>query len=160
MRFYSHGSTIGVVFSGWLGVLLLVYIFSELLSIFTTRTTLFRRIYIYFKIKKEVPKIIPVWWELKYVSLITISRVAGVASDINSDRYEVYLKILSKISPKDWMDKKSWTNASVVVDKSGNITNKSELLKRTKLGDVVNDVTDEMIKQYVRDRSLTDLGIK
>ncbi len=154
MKFYSHGSTIGVTLSGWLGVLILVYITLECLSIFISHTTLFRRTYLYFKLRKKVSKILPVWWELEYVSFIAISRASS-----HTDRYVVYLKIVSKISPC-WMDKKSWTNAFIFVDKNGNIVNKYELLRRTELGDRVNQVTDEMINQYVRDKSLTDLGIK
>ena len=82
MEFYSDGVNIGVVFSGIGGLLLLIYIALVIVNFGVTRTFLSHKIFLYFRVRKQLKKIIPSWWVIKKVDFLTLKRSSFGRKDI------------------------------------------------------------------------------
>lgn len=138
---YTQGSQIGISIHGLSGFFLLTYFIIEMIFLFSTKSLLIHKILIYIRLHKELKKVIPVWWKVDQINILTIER--------KSIGYEVYVKVSSKI------EKRRWTNDFVIVDHFGRIKSHS-LSKSIK----INDRGKEMeIKKWKRNKMLKDIGI-
>jgi hypothetical protein len=147
---YSQGSQI-VVFSlhGWGGILLLCYIALELVSLFTTRSLIIHKILIWFRVRREVKKIIPNWWKIDIINILTIERCHYQRGNKFLVGYRVYVKIKTKIikSNPSTLD---WTNDCIIVDRLGRIKHQ-KLIENIKWYD---DRNVDKIKRWKRDNIL------
>jgi hypothetical protein len=138
---YSNGSQIGLSLHGWGGMLLASYFFLEVINLFITKSLIIHKILIWFRVRREVKKLIPNWWSIDEVNIVTIERL--------NTGYKVYVQIRSKLM------KSAWTNDHIIVDWLGRIKNQ-KLIEGIKYYD---DRSVEKIKQWKRDNRLNDLGI-
>lgn len=99
---YTHGSQVGFSIHGLGGLLLLSYFVLEMISLFVTKSLIAHKIIIWFRVRREVKKLIPNWWKIDKVNLITIERL--------NTGYKVYAQIRSKLMTSDW------TNDHIIVD--------------------------------------------
>lgn len=58
MEFYSDGTTVGVSLTIW-GLLFFAYIIFEFYNLYKTRMLFIHKLFIYYKVKKEINKILP-----------------------------------------------------------------------------------------------------
>ena len=79
---YQHGSNIGISLHGWGGFLLITYFVLEMVFLFLTKSLLIHKLFIWFRVRREVKKLIPKWWKLDKVNVLTIERV--------NTRYKVF----------------------------------------------------------------------
>jgi hypothetical protein len=138
---YSNGSQIGLSLHGWGGMLLASYFFLEVINLFITKSLIIHKILIWFRVRREVKKLIPNWWRVDTVNILTIERL--------NTRYKVYVQIRSKLMGS------AWTNDYVIVDWLGGIKNQ-KLIEGIKWYD---DRSGDKIKRWKRDNRLNDLGI-
>jgi hypothetical protein len=139
---YTHGSQVGLSIHGLGGLLLLSYFVLDVVSLFVTKSLIIHKILIWFRVRREVKKLIPNWWKIDKVNLITIERL--------NTGYKVYVQIRSKLMVSDW------TNDHIIVDWLGGIKNE-KLIEGIKWYD---DRSVEKIKQRERrDSRLNQLGI-
>jgi len=145
--FYTDGSTVGVALSGWTSIVLISYILFEYVNWSVTRLFFFRKIFIYFKVRKYINSIIPSWWGIKKISLLTMSKRKG-----NSNveiLFEVTYNI--KLSPP-----KPLTGVSdILVYRNGKIISTSFVLKE-RIDELDNKINKVQMK---RDKVLEELGI-
>lgn len=140
MSFFSHENTVGLIISSWLFILAFAFISIDMVVIFVSRVELIHKLVIYFRLKRKLKKIIPYWWSIKEIDILTISKRDG--------KIEVYVKVSSKISP-------TWTNDFIEVDNVGNIL-ESTLLEDIRYYDEESNVDT---KKLLRDKTLENLGI-
>ena len=138
---YSNGSQIGLSLHGWGGMLLASYFFLEVINLFITKSLIIHKILIWLRVRREVKKMIPNWWRVDTINILTIERL--------NTRYKVYVQIRSKLMGS------VWTNDYVIVDWLGGIKNQ-KLIEGIKWYD---DRSVEKIKRWKRDNRLNDLGI-
>jgi hypothetical protein len=138
---YSNGSQIGLSLHGWGGMLLASYFFLEVINLFITKSLIIHKILIWFRVRREVKKLIPNWWRVDTINILTIERL--------NTRYKVYVQIRSKLMGS------AWTNDYVIVDWLGGIKNQ-KLIEGIKYYD---DRSVDKIKRWKRDNRLNDLGI-
>ena len=138
---YSNGSQIGLSLHGWGGILLASYFILEVVNLFITKSLIIHKILIWFRVRREVKKLIPNWWRVDTINILTIERL--------NTGYKVYVQIRSKLMGS------AWTNDYVIVDWLGGIKNQ-KLIEGIKWYD---DRSVEKIKQWKRDNRLNDLGI-
>lgn len=134
--FYSNGSQIGFSLHGWGGLLLLSYFVLEVISLFITKSLIIHKILIWFRVRREVKKMIPNWWSIDKVNIVTIERV--------NTGYKVYVQIRSKLMKSDW------TNDHIIVDWLGRIKNQ-KLIEGIKWYD---DRSSDKIKKWKRNNIL------
>jgi len=137
---YTHGSQIGLSINGWGGLLLLSYFFLEVINLFATKSLIIHKILIWLRLRREVKKLIPNWWRVDTINILTIERL--------NTGYKVYVQIRSKLMGS------AWTNY-VIVDWLGGIKNQ-KLIEGIKWYD---DRSVDKIKRWKRDNRLNDLGI-
>lgn len=138
---YTHGSQVGISIHGWGGIILLSYFVLDVVSLFATKSLIIHKILIWFRVRREVKKLIPNWWSIDEVNIVTIERL--------NTGYKVYVLIRSKLMKSDW------TNDHIIVDWLGGIKNQ-KLIEGIKYYD---DRSVDKIKQWKRDNRLNDLGI-
>jgi len=138
---YSNGTQIGLSLHGWGGMLLASYFILEVVNLFITKSLIIHKILIWFRVRREVKKLIPNWWRVDTINILTIERL--------NTGYKVYVQIKSKLILSDW------TNDYVIVDWLGGIKNQ-KLIEGIKWYD---DRSVEKIKRWKRDNRLNDLGI-
>jgi hypothetical protein len=138
---YSNGSQIGLSLHGWGGMLLASYFFLEVINLFITKSLIIHKILIWLRVRREVKKMIPNWWRVDTINILTIERL--------NTGYKVYVQIRSKLMGS------VWTNDYVIVDWLGGIKNQ-KLIEGIKWYD---DRSVEKIKRWKRDNRLNDLGI-
>jgi hypothetical protein len=138
---YTHGSQVGLSIHGWGGIILLSYFVLDVVSLFATKSLIIHKILIWFRVRREVKKLIPNWWSIDEVNIVTIERL--------NTGYKVYVLIRSKLMKSDW------TNDHIIVDWLGRIKNQ-KLIEGIKYYD---DRSVDKIKQWKRDNRLNDLGI-
>ena len=134
--FYSNGSQIGFSLHGWGGVILLSYFVLDVISLFITKSLIIHKILIWFRVRREVKKMIPNWWSIDRVNIVTIERV--------NTGYKVYVQIRSKLMKSDW------TNDHIIVDWLGRIKNQ-KLIEGIKWHD---DRSEDKIKKWKRNNIL------
>lgn len=137
---YQQGSQVGISLHGWGGFLLITYFFIEMVFLFTTKSLIFHKLFICFRLRKEVKKIIPNWWKVDKVNALTIEKM--------NTGYKVYVQIKSKLN-------KEWTNDHIIVDWSGKIKNQ-KLTENIKYYD---DRKSDEIKRWKRNNTLENIGI-
>ncbi len=137
--FYSHGSQIGFSLHGWGGLFLLLYFIVEVSFIFVTKTFIFHKLIISLRVRKQIKKIIPSWWNIDRISTITINKKSG--------GYEVYVKVSGKVG--------GWTNDCIIVDWLGRIKH-NEIKKNIEYEDLKYQ---NEIKQWKRNNTLKDIGL-
>ena len=138
---YTHGSQVGLSLHGWGGIILLSYFVLDVVSLFATKSLIIHKILIWFRVRREVKKLIPNWWSIDEVNIVTIERL--------NTGYKVYVLIRSKLMKSDW------TNDHIIVDWLGRIKNQ-KLIEGIKYYD---DRSVDKIKRWKRDNILNDLGI-
>jgi hypothetical protein len=138
---YSNGSQIGLSLHGWGGILLASYFFLEVINLFITKSLIIHKILIWLRLRREVKKLIPNWWRVDTINILTIERL--------NTGYKVYVQIRSKLMGS------AWTNDYVIVDWLGRIKNQ-KLIEGIKYYD---DRSVDKIKRWKRDNRLNDLGI-
>jgi hypothetical protein len=138
---YSNGSQIGLSLHGWGGMLLASYFFLEVINLFITKSLIIHKILIWFRVRREVKKLIPNWWRVDTINILTIERL--------NTGYKVYVQIRSKLMGS------VWTNDHIIVDWLGGIKNQ-KLIEGIKWYD---DRSGDKIKRWKRDNRLNDLGI-
>lgn len=139
--FYSNGSQIGFSLHGWGGIMLLSYFVLDVVSLFVTKSLIIHKILIWFRVRREVKKMIPNWWSIDKVNIVTIERL--------NTGYKVYVQIRSKLMVSDW------TNDHIIVDWLGRIKNQ-KLIEGIKWYD---DRSEDKIKRWKRDNILEKIGI-
>jgi len=139
--FYQHGSQIGISLHGWGGFLLITYFVLEMVFLFLTKSLLIHKLFIWFNLRRQLKKMIPNWWKISKISLITINR--------KSTGFEVYVQVKSKLVVSDW------TNDYVVVDWLGRIKHQ-KIIEGIKYYD---DRKSDEIKSWQRNKILEDIGI-
>lgn len=139
--FYSNGSQIGFSLHGWGGIMLLSYFVLDVVSLFVTKSLIAHKILIWFRVRREVKKMIPNWWSIDKVNIVTIERL--------NTGYKVYVQIRSKLMVSDW------TNDHIIVDWLGRIKNQ-KLIEGIKWYD---DRSEDKIKRWKRDNILEKIGI-
>jgi hypothetical protein len=133
---YQHGSNIGISLHGWGGFLLITYFVLEMVFLFLTKSLLIHKLFIWFRVRRKVKKLIPKWWKLDKVNVLTIERV--------NTRYKVYVQLRSRLMVSDW------TNDHIIVDWLGSIKNQ-KLIEGIKYYD---DRKSDEIKRWKRDNIL------
>ena len=139
--FYSNGSQIGFSLHGWGGIILLSYFVLDVISLFVTKSLIIHKILIWFRVRRKVKKMIPNWWKIDSVNILTIERM--------NTGYKVYVQIRSKLMVSDW------TNDHIIVDWLGRIKNQ-KLIEGIKYYD---DRKSDEIKRWKRDNILEKIGI-
>ena len=139
--FYSNGSQIGFSLHGWGGIILLSYFVLDVISLFVTKSLIIHKILIWFRVRRKVKKMIPNWWKIDSVNILTIERM--------NTGYKVYVQIRSKLMKSDW------TNDHIIVDWLGRIKNQ-KLIEGIKYYD---DRSSDKIKRWKRDNILEKIGI-
>ena len=139
--FYSNGSQIGFSLHGWGGIILLSYFVLDVISLFVTKSLIIHKILIWFRVRRKVKKMIPNWWKIDSVNILTIERM--------NTGYKVYVQIRSKLMKSDW------TNDHIIVDWLGRIKNQ-KLIEGIKWYD---DRSEDKIKRWKRDNILEKIGI-
>lgn len=139
--FYSNGSQIGFSLHGWGGIILLSYFVLDVISLFVTKSLIIHKILIWFRVRRKVKKMIPNWWKIDSVNILTIERM--------NTGYKVYVQIRSKLMKSDW------TNDHIIVDWLGRIKNQ-KLIEGIKYYD---DRKSDEIKRWKRDNILEKIGI-
>src|ERR1022692_1438160 len=92
INFFHSGSIVGVdlpnanLYITWS---LLMFLSVEFSCIVITRIELFHKIYIYFRVKSQIKKIIPNWWRLDSVSFVTIDKL--------DKKIGAHIKVSSKV---------------------------------------------------------------
>jgi hypothetical protein len=141
IEFYSNGTQIGFSLHGWGGIILLSYFVLDVVSLFATKSLIAHKILIWFRVRREVKKMIPNWWSIDKVDIVTIERL--------NTGYKVYVQIRSKLMKSDW------TNDHIIVDWLGRIKNQ-KLIEGIKWYD---DRSEDKIKRWKRDNILEKIGI-
>ena len=136
---YTHGSQVGLSIHGWGGLLLLSYFVLDVISLFATKSLIIHKILIWFRVRREVKKLIPNWWSIDEVNIVTIERL--------NTGYKVYVLIRSKLMKSDW------TNDHIIVDWLGRIKNQ-KLIEGIKYYD---DRSVDKIKRWKRDNILKQI---
>lgn len=136
---YTHGYQVGFSIHGWGGIILLSYFVLEMISLFVTKSLIAHKIIIWFRVRREVKKLIPNWWKIDKVNLITIERL--------NTGYKVYAQIRSKLMVSDW------TNDHIIVDWLGRIKHQ-KLIEGIKWYD---DRNVDTIKIWKRDNILEQI---
>ena len=139
--FYSNGSQIGFSLHGWGVIILLSYFVLYVISLFVTKSLIIHKILIWFRVRRKVKKMIPNWWKIDSVNILTIERM--------NTGYKVYVQIRSKLMVSDW------TNDHIIVDWLGRIKNQ-KLIEGIKYYD---DRSSDKIKRWKRDNILEKIGI-
>lgn len=153
--FYSQGSQIGFSIHGWGGILLLCYIALEILNLFITKSLLTHKIFLWFRARREVKKLIPNWWKIDKVNLITIERCHYQQGNKFPVGYKVYVKIKTKLIESYPLTTLDWTNDWIIVDRLGRIKHQ-KLIEGIKWHD---DRNSDKIKSWKRNKSLEDIGL-
>ena len=142
--FFHEGSNIGFSLHGWSGTLLFIYIIIEISFLIISKSFLIHKIFLWFVVRNKIKKIIPKWWSIDRISLLTIYK--------RNSNYEVFVKLSFKLSED------ISTNDYVKVNFFGEIIKDVEfgLLENIKLRDMCRET---QIKQWSRDNTLEQLGI-
>ena len=157
MNVYSHDGIVGVAFSGWLGVLLLIYIIIEFALFSLTRMTLLSKLYYYIRLKGHIRENFPRWWDVKIMFLLI--RKTEQLSPTTGNRVidiPISLKHRSGVTdlPIDFHNHNQFTDYISVMD---NIFNYRTVLIRIKDYDSINKVD---VRKYKRNSILEEMGIK
>ena len=142
--FFHEGSNIGFSLNGWSGTLLLVYIMTEISFLIISKSFLIHKIFLWFVVRNKIRKVIPKWWSIDRISLLTIYK--------RNSNYGVFVKLSYKPSGD------ISTNDYVKVNFFGEMVEDAEfsLLESIKLKDMWRK---DQIKQWSRDNTLEKLGI-
>ena len=142
--FFHEGSNIGFSLNGWSGALLLIYIMIEISFLIISKSFLIHKIFLWFVVRNKIRKVIPKWWSIDRISLLTIYK--------RNSNYEVFVKLSYKPSGD------ISTNDYVKVNFFGEMIEDAEfgLLENIKLRDMCRET---QIKQWSRDNTLEQLGI-
>ena len=142
--FFHEGSNIGFSLHGWSGALLLIYIIIEISFLIISKSFLIHKIFLWFVVRNKIRKVIPKWWSIDRISLLTIYK--------RNSNYEVFVKLSYKPSGD------ISTNDYVKVNFFGEMVEDAEfsLLESIKLKDMWRK---DQIKQWSRDNTLEKLGI-
>ena len=88
--FFHEGSNIGFSLNGWSGALLLIYIMIEISFLIISKSFLIHKIFLWFVVRNKIRKVIPKWWSIDRISLLTIYK--------RNSNYEVFVKLSYKPS--------------------------------------------------------------
>ena len=144
INFFHEGSNIGFSLQGWSGALLLIYIIIEISFLIISKSFVIHKIFLWFVVRNKIKKVIPKWWSIDKISLLTIYK--------RNSNYEVFVKLSYKPSGD------ISTNDYVKVNFFGEMIEDAEfgLLENIKLRDMCRET---QIKQWLRDNTLEQLGI-
>lgn len=137
---YTQGSQVGISLHGLGGFFLITYFVLEVVFLFLSKSLLVHKLFIWIRLRRQIKKLIPGWWEISKISLITINR--------KSVGFEVYVQVKNKIN-------NNWTNDYVIVNSWGRIRSQ-KLTKLIKSHDVGEELK---IKEWQRNKILEDIGI-
>ncbi len=140
----SEGSNIGISFSGVGGLTLIFYLALETIMLFVSKTFILHKIFLWWRVKSNLRKSIPDWWDIKKVGCLTIQRKSYNCRI-------VYTKVERNIPGF----KKEWTNAFVKVNNFGEIIEPD--LFGIKHYD--EDLSEEFKRGFNRNKTLEKLGI-
>lgn len=155
MNIYTQGPNIGITIDSWFVLIISFFILFEFIQFMLSKTFLAHKIFLWFRIRREVKKIIPNWWVVDKVNLITIERCHYQQGNEFPVGYTVYVKIKTKLIksyPETTLD---WTNDRIIVDRLGRIKHQ-RLIEGVKWHD---DRNSDKIKSWKRNKSLEDIGI-
>lgn len=138
---YHHGPDIGISIHGIGGFCLLFYFIIEMMLLFLTKSLFIHKLLIYFRLHKELKKIIPDWW--------TVDKINTLLMQGKSNGFAVYLKISHKV------DNDNIIRSYVYVDWLGRIKHYDfdKDIKR------IDQKKELQIKEWKRNKSLEELGI-
>lgn len=158
INFFHESSNIGFSINGWSGFLLLIYILIEIFFLIITKVSLTHKIFLGLRVRNQIKKMLPDWWYIEKISYITINKFRDDPRRQRQGKYEVYVKVRSKISTGSYHIYESNTcntNDWVEVNWLGKIKRQS-LMENI----LVNDNSRQLeIKQWSRDNTLEKLGI-
>ena len=129
------------------GVFLIFYFMIEVSMIIVTKVPIFHKIYLYFRVYRQIRKIIPRWWSVR-VSLLTMNKMN---IPILKNYCEVYVKLTRKTD-------KEWTCDWIKVDFSGQII-EDFVHNLDQKCDEKDSFVGQEIKKWCRDKALEKLGI-
>lgn len=152
--FYSDGTTVGPVISGWPVVALIIYIGFIFINWSSTKVTLIRKLIILYKVRKEIRGKIPFWWKFSKVlySYLLIYK--------DEDRYIIPIEVKCNLSQKMY-SKKTFTVKTFLHMKDTDIREDSDIGYNYLLSTIkkIDDSNNIDYKQMYRDKKLKDLGI-
>jgi len=147
MEFYCNGTIIGVSLTIW-GLLFLAYLSFEIYSVYKTSMLFIHKIFIYFKIKRELKEVLPPWWCIKEIGLFSMYKKSKyIVSPPEGIKVQVDFKI--KEGNPSW-----WVNEEITVNIFGKIISSLDNLD---LADIT--ISDDIKKKYKRNSILEELGI-
>jgi hypothetical protein len=144
--FFHNGSQLGITISGISGVILLLYLTLEITFLVTTRTLLIHKLLINLRVYFTIKRMIPEWWKVCKISLITISKSK---SDSGKNYWRCYVRVCTRFP-------RTWTNDYICCNFWGKVK-QQDLLSRISIED---GQLQDKIKIWKRDKSLCDIGIK
>lgn len=155
MNIYTQGSNIGITIDSWFVLIISFFILFEFVQFMLSKTFLTHKIFLWFRARREVKKLIPNWWVVDKVRLITIERCHYQQGNEFPVGYMVYVKIKSKLIKSYPVTTLDFTNDWIIVDRLGRIKHQ-KLIEGIKWHD---DRNSDKIKSWKRNKSLEDIGI-
>lgn len=146
MEILVENYSIGLVFKGFLGIIILFYLIMEIVFIYHTRMTFLQMILVNIGLKKRISKVIPPWWYIHEMSEL---------SSINKPilEYRVWVEFRLKNDTNSFWKR---INGWIHLDKLGRVY-KSDL--ESLFEDSDKEVQDSIKKRYNREKLLKDLNI-
>lgn len=120
-------------------------------NLLTSRIFFVYKIFLYFRLRRNINKMLPVWWNIKSISYVTMRK-------IGHKQYEAFISVKSLID-------ETQTNDYINFDNKGNIVNKKtspfSLLDRIGLYDsfVEPQLLKNRKKELLRNESFKELGL-
>jgi DNA polymerase III delta subunit len=139
--FYINDSQLGISLHGFGGFLLIVILLLEIFFLFITKSFFIHKMIIWFRLRKQIKKMIPGWWNINKISFLTIKR--------RSSGFEVYIELVNNINKK-------CCNDYVITNRFGKISRPIELIKTIEKYDKGEELK---IKQWQRNKLLENIGI-
>ena len=147
MNFYSDGTTIGVSITIW-GLLFLAYLSFEIYSLYKTRMLFIHKLLLYFRVKRDLKRILPPWWCIKRIRLFSMYKKSKyLVSPPEGIKVHVDFKI--KEGNPSW-----WVDEEITVNIFGK---RKTSLDNLDLADIT--ISDDIKKKYKRNSILEELGI-
>lgn len=120
-------------------------------NLLTSRIFFVYKIFLYIRLRRNINKMLPVWWNIKSISYVTMRK-------IGHKQYEAFISVKSLID-------ETQTNDYINFDNKGNIVNKKtspfSLLDRIGLYDsfVEPQLLKNRKKELLRNESFKELGL-
>jgi hypothetical protein len=144
MEIITTEESIGILFKGVYGILILLYLIMEIGFIYHTRMTFLQMVIININLKKRINKNLPPWWVVNKTSqLCSINRPFL--------KYRVWVDLRLKESHSYSNKYNGW----VYLDRLGRFENKNEINELLRASKIQEDIK----KKYQREKLLNDLNI-